>query len=58
MPPGAWTSYGQAVRAPINRIHWTGTETATEWSSYMEGALQSGERVAEEVLHILCSLTR
>ncbi|WP_434670987.1 flavin monoamine oxidase family protein (plasmid) [Klebsiella sp. B345] len=58
LPPGAWTSYGQAVREPINLIHWAGTETATEWSGYMEGALQSGERVAEEVLHKLRSLTR
>ena len=27
-----------------------GTETATVWSGYMEGALQAGERVAAEVL--------
>ncbi len=55
LPPGAWTSYGRAVREPIGLIHWAGTETATEWSGYMEGALQSGERVAEEVLQALRS---
>lgn len=49
MPPGGWTSYGEAVRMPVDRIHWAGTETATEWNGYMEGALQSGERVAQEV---------
>ncbi|MEX2449135.1 MAG: FAD-dependent oxidoreductase [Solirubrobacterales bacterium] len=27
-----------------------GTETATVWSGYMEGALQAGERAAAEVL--------
>jgi len=31
-------------------VHWAGTETATEWQGYMEGALQSGERAAEEIL--------
>lgn len=50
LPPGAWTDYGAALRRPAGRIHWAGTETATEWAGYMEGALQSGERAAREVL--------
>ncbi|HYN17827.1 MAG TPA: FAD-dependent oxidoreductase [Actinomycetes bacterium] len=49
-PPGVWTSFGQALREPIGRLHWAGTETATVWTSYMEGAVQSGERAADEVL--------
>ncbi|HEV3464763.1 MAG TPA: FAD-dependent oxidoreductase, partial [Actinomycetota bacterium] len=49
-PPGVWTSFGQALREPIGRLHWAGTETATVWASYMEGAVQSGERAADEVL--------
>lgn len=51
MPPGVWSAYGSALRAPIGRIHWAGTETATEYMNQMEGALQSGERVAAEVLN-------
>jgi len=50
MPPGAWTAYGHALRRPLGAIHWAGTETATTWSGYMDGAVQSGERAAEEVL--------
>ena len=50
MPPGVWTSYGDALRAPIGRIHWAGAETATVWNGYMDGAVQSGVRAAEEVL--------
>jgi len=50
LPPGVWTSYGAALRTPIGRIHWAGTETATRWNGYIEGALQSGERAAAEVL--------
>jgi monoamine oxidase len=49
-PPGAWTSYGPALREPIGRIHWAGTETATEWMGYFEGALEAGERAAREAL--------
>jgi len=49
-PPGVWTQYGPALRAPVDRIHWAGAETATVWSGYMDGAVQSGERAAAEVL--------
>ena len=49
-PPGVWTSFGQALREPVGRLHWAGTETATVWTSYMEGAVRSGERAADEIL--------
>jgi monoamine oxidase len=49
-PPGAWTQYGPALREPVACIHWAGTETAMRWNGYMEGALESGERAAAEVL--------
>ena len=47
---GAWTSYGPALREPVGRIHWAGTETATEFPGQMEGAVRAGERAADEVL--------
>ncbi|MGI8511358.1 MAG: flavin monoamine oxidase family protein [Solirubrobacteraceae bacterium] len=50
MPTGAWTEYGSALRAPVGAIHWAGAETATVWSGYMDGALQSGQRAAAEAL--------
>ena len=49
MGPGTMTAYGSALREPCGRIHWAGTETATEWMGYIEGAIQSGHRAAEEV---------
>ncbi len=49
-PPGIWTRFGSALRAPTGRIHWAGTETATRWTGYVEGALEAGERVASEIL--------
>jgi monoamine oxidase len=42
-----------AVREPVGRVHWAGTETATRWSGYIDGAVQSGERVAAEVIEAL-----
>jgi monoamine oxidase len=48
--PGGWTVCGPALREPAGNVHWAGTETATVWSGYMEGALQAGERAAAEVL--------
>jgi monoamine oxidase len=48
-PPGVLLDYGTALRKPVGRIHWAGTETSTEWCGYMDGAVRSGERVAAEV---------
>ncbi len=53
MPTGVWSLYGQALRLPIGRLHWAGTETATAWNGYMDGAIQSGQRAAAEVLAAL-----
>lgn len=49
-PPGLLTSYGSAIREPVGRIHWAGTETSTYWNGYMDGAIRSGERAALEVV--------
>lgn len=50
MGPGVWTTLGPALREPIGRIHWAGTETSDIWNGYIDGAVRSGERVAKEVL--------
>jgi monoamine oxidase len=50
MAPGVLTSYGKALREPVGRIHWAGTETSDLWNGYMDGAVRSGERVAAELL--------
>ena len=48
--PGALTALGPALREPIGPLHWAGTETATEWCGYLDGALSAGVRAADEVL--------
>lgn len=52
MPPGFLTTFGQELRQPVGRVHFAGTETASQWSGYMEGAIQAGERAAREILHL------
>jgi hypothetical protein len=51
--PGVYTALGPALRRPVGRIHWAGTETSTYWNGYMDGAVRSGERAAREVLDAL-----
>jgi monoamine oxidase len=53
--PGVWTHYGHALREPVGRIHWAGTECSPVWNGYMEGAVRSGEDAASSVLHQLGS---
>ena len=48
--PGTLVGFGPAIRRPVGRIHWAGTETSTYWNGYMDGAVRSGERAAAEVL--------
>jgi monoamine oxidase len=46
LTPGATTLFGAAVRDPVGPLHWAGTETSTDWPSFIDGAIKSGERAA------------
>lgn len=48
--PGVLTNYGQALHEPAGRIHFAGSEHATEMHGLMEGAVRSGEQAADEVI--------
>ncbi len=47
---GTLLAYGPWIRQASGRIHWAGTETSQYWNGYMDGAVRSGERAADEVL--------
>jgi monoamine oxidase len=49
LKPGRMCELGPALREVVGRIHFAGTEAATRWVGYMEGAIESGERAAGEV---------
>ncbi len=51
--PGQWTRFGSALREPVGRVHWAGSETSAVWNGYMEGAVRSGELAAREVELVL-----
>jgi monoamine oxidase len=51
MPPGVLTGWGEALRRQVGPIHWAGTETGTQWSGYIEGAIEAGRRAASEVIN-------
>jgi monoamine oxidase len=49
VPPESWTTYGPWLRKPVERLFWAGTETADEWTGFLDGAVRSGRRAAAEV---------
>jgi monoamine oxidase len=53
VPPGSWTRYGPWLRKPVGPIHWAGTETADEWTGFLDGAVRSGKRAAVEISALL-----
>ncbi len=34
---------------PHGRVHWAGTDTSTEWTGYMEGAVRAAHRAVAEI---------
>lgn len=52
-PPGTLSTHGAALREPVGRVHWAGTETARQCMGFIDGAVESGQRAAEEVAAIL-----
>ena len=48
-PPGAITGTREALREPVGRIHWAGTETSPLRGGFIDGAIRAGERAAGEI---------
>ena len=48
--PGTLSLFGQALRQPVGRIHWAGTEASPMWTGYIEGAIRAGENAAAAAL--------
>ncbi len=53
IPPGFWSTHGEALRPPCGNLIWSGTETAEIWAGYMDGAVRSGHKASLQVLNAL-----
>jgi monoamine oxidase len=53
MPPGVWTSMGEALTTPVGRIYWAGTEMADRWPGFFDGAVRTGEAAAAAITALL-----
>ncbi|CAH1793816.1 unnamed protein product [Owenia fusiformis] len=51
--PGAMTYFASGLRRPFGRLHYAGTESATQWCGFLNGAIQAGHRAAVEVMYEL-----
>jgi monoamine oxidase len=52
MGPNLLNRYAAVLGAPCGSSHFVGTGTAYEWKGYMNGAISSGERDAQEVIQV------
>jgi monoamine oxidase len=51
--PGAWTCVGAALRQPVGRVLWAGTEAAVRWPGYFEGAIEAGRDAAAAAMALV-----
>jgi monoamine oxidase len=59
---GGWSSPGlnemrevhQVRRRPEGRVHFAGEHTSKLWIAWMNGAIESGERAADEIIAAGC----
>ena len=49
--PGQMTSMTADIARPEGRVHFAGEHTSV-WSGWMEGALESAERAAKEIVSV------
>lgn len=53
MKADAWTTFQDAYRQSLPPLYFAGTEAATKWHGYIEGAVHAGENAASEVINRL-----
>jgi monoamine oxidase len=51
--PNTLVTFGSRMAEPVDRIYWAGTEMASRWGGYFEGAVLAGHAAAKGVLQRL-----
>lgn len=54
-PTGVLADFGAALRRPVGRVHFAGTEAASQWPGFMKGGIRAGKRAAGDVLESLAA---
>jgi monoamine oxidase len=54
---GQMTRYLAALREPHGRVHFAGSDMALGWRGFIDGAIESGNRVAQEIIAQLVGRT-
>ncbi|PSL06452.1 flavin monoamine oxidase family protein [Cecembia rubra] len=49
-PTGTWTGFQDSYAQTEGQIYWAGTEASKVWFGYIEGAVRSGEKAAQEII--------
>ncbi|MCC6075915.1 flavin monoamine oxidase family protein [Pseudomonas sp. GCM10022188] len=49
-PAGGWSVQAPQLVRPLGRVHFAGADLALRWPGTLEGAVEAGERAADEVL--------
>ncbi|HKU45113.1 MAG TPA: NAD(P)/FAD-dependent oxidoreductase [Polyangiales bacterium] len=50
LKPGDWTTFARVFDAPSGRLHFAGEHCSADAQGFMEGACESGQRVASRLL--------
>jgi monoamine oxidase len=51
-PPNTMTRFGSALRQPVGRLFFAGTEASPYWAGFMDGAVRAGELAADAVIDL------
>jgi monoamine oxidase len=51
--PGTSEGIPPLPYSPVGHVHWAGSETAADHPGYIDGAIESGQRVAAEIVAAL-----
>jgi monoamine oxidase len=56
--PGQQSRLHSALQRPEGRLAFAGSDVASEWPGFMNGAIESGARAAQQVLALLGAVSR
>ena len=48
-----WFGYGKNLNTGVDSLYWTGTEFASKWNGYCDGAVDAGTKAAKKIAALL-----